>query len=196
MEHRIAGRGIDGVLGRAERIIRAYGRARGRRARDRFCVNWTRRGERGRADRWWKERRWREKEKESVIQKRRSLHSGHVWRRHTLYGAITYALLSGRGVGGRGIASFYASVRRATEPGGKKSGEGNRCRVRVTGWNGVAIWFFSLSKKWTRTTLEETVMKRDVVEIISSSSLPKFQFYINVVSKEKSFCFTYKINPA
>lgn len=44
MEHRIAGRGIDGVLGRAERIIRAYGRARGRRARDRFCVNWTRRG--------------------------------------------------------------------------------------------------------------------------------------------------------
>lgn len=62
-----------------------------------------------------------EKEKESVIQKRRSLHSGHVWRRHTLYGAITYALLSGRGEEGR-VASFYAPVRRATEPGGKKSG--------------------------------------------------------------------------
>lgn len=75
-----------------------------------------------------------------MIQKRRSLHSGHVWRRHTLYGAITYALLSGRGVGGRGLASFYASVRRATEPGGKKSGgeERGTCVVYAsragTGW--------------------------------------------------------------
>lgn len=58
-----------------------------------------------------------EKEKESVIQKRRSLHSGHVWRRHTLYGAITYALLSRqRGEGG---GQLYASVQRATDRAGK-----------------------------------------------------------------------------
>lgn len=77
-----------------------------------------------------------EKEKESVIQKRRSLHSGHVWRRHTLYGAITYALLSRQG--GR----LYASVRRATDRAGK-NGKARRRESVCTrhGWNGGDMIF-------------------------------------------------------
>lgn len=69
-----------------------------------------------------------EKEKESVIQKRRSLHSGHVWRRHTLYGAITYALLSRQRGEGGGAALRFCTARHGS--GGKKwEGEekGRRC---------------------------------------------------------------------
>lgn len=63
-----------------------------------------------------------EKEKESVIQKRRSLHSGHVWRRHALYGAITYALLSGRGGGREGAWQLLRFCTARHGWGGKKSG--------------------------------------------------------------------------
>lgn len=70
---------------------------------------WRRGG--GQKDRSWKER---EREKESMIQKRRSLHSGHVRCRLALYGAITYAPP-------RGGFSFYASVRPGRTRGGKKS---------------------------------------------------------------------------
>lgn len=81
-----------------------------------------------------------EKEKESVIQKRRSLHSGHVWRRHTLYGAITYALLSGRGEEGEGCQLLRSCAARhgtGREKIGRR-GEGNRCCTRHE-WNGVVI---------------------------------------------------------
>lgn len=111
-----------------------------------------------------------EKEKESVIQKRRSLHSGHVWRRHTLYGAITYALLSWqRGEGGGGsFTLLYSAPRIGREKMGRR-GEGKAVCTRSLG-----DMIFQFGQKMKRTSVSfftETIINRNVMEIIW---LPKY----------------------
>lgn len=82
-----------------------------------------------------------------MIQKRRSLHSGHVWCMLTLYGAITYAPPMGG-------CQFYASVRgygstrkkigkrgTANRPNGVRHGR-NSCH----NFGGIIVQF---KKRWT-----------------------------------------------